>query len=70
MSPGRLKEIFWLLGITRHDLAQVSGIKTGLIKDWLDGRRDVWPSIARALEATVKAIYDHVEPEEPDLKAE
>lgn len=58
MSPGRLKEIFRLLGITRHDFAQESGIRTGLIKDWLDGRRDIRPSVAQDLEAKIQTISD------------
>ncbi len=58
MSPRRLKEVLQLLGITRHGLAIAAEIRVGLVKDWLDGRRNIWPHIAKALEARVSEIYE------------
>lgn len=57
MSPARLEEILQLLCINRYDLARAAGINVGLIKDWLDGRRDVWPQIGIALEHVVKSLF-------------
>jgi hypothetical protein len=57
MSPARLGEILQLLSMNRYDLAGAAGINVGLVKDWLDGRRDVWPKIGIALEVVVKSLY-------------
>jgi DNA-binding transcriptional regulator YiaG len=54
MSPGRLKEVLQILGLSRHDLAAAEGIKVGLVRDWLGGRRNVWPQVDRALEEAVQ----------------
>ncbi len=56
MSPARLKEVMQILGLTRHDLAAAAGIKVGLVRDWLSGRRDVWPYIGQVLETDVKTV--------------
>ncbi len=56
MSPARLKEVLQILGFSRHDLAAAKGIKVGLVRDWLSGRRNVWPQVGQALEETVQDI--------------
>jgi hypothetical protein len=54
MSPARLKEVLQILGLSPHDLATVKGIKVGLVRDWLAGRRNAWPHVSRALEEAVQ----------------
>jgi len=56
MSPTRLKDVMHILGLSRHDLAAAAGVKVGLVRDWLSGRRDVWSYIGQALETEVKTL--------------